>query len=158
MPQHIPLLYLAQQKAIFCPKKFYAVFIGYVFQRQLYNKVVLLSVGSGDTVVPVFDDEPTSIISCALALLDSKNLILEELAESSTSLPISDSANFISFQSFDNASSESLGNSESANASILSKFESPSLLCFDDSFLFPKPLHLGVCIWNDGPPGKIGIP
>ncbi|KAL2481918.1 1-phosphatidylinositol-3-phosphate 5-kinase FAB1B [Abeliophyllum distichum] len=121
---------------------------------------LLLSVASGDTVVPVFDDEPTSIISYALVSPDYQNFISEELGkhrnsvESSTSLSILDSVNLLSLQSFSEAASESLRSLASAEESILSNFGSRSFSSLDP-LLFANTLHKTVSFSDDSPQGKV---
>ncbi|KAL2503330.1 1-phosphatidylinositol-3-phosphate 5-kinase FAB1B [Forsythia ovata] len=121
---------------------------------------LLLSMASGDTVVPVFDDEPTSIISYALVSPDYQNFISEELGkqknsvESSTSLSILDSVNLLSLQSFSEAASESLRSLASAEESILSNFGSRSFSSLDP-LLFANTLHKTVSFSDDGPQGKV---
>ncbi|CAA3013956.1 1-phosphatidylinositol-3-phosphate 5-kinase FAB1A-like [Olea europaea subsp. europaea] len=121
---------------------------------------LLLPMASEDTVVPVFDDEPTSIISYALVSPDYQNFMSEELGkqknsvESSTSLSFLDSVNLLALQSFSDAASESLRSLASADESILSNFGSRSFASLDP-LLFTNTLHARVDFSDDGPQGKV---
>ncbi|XP_043719109.1 1-phosphatidylinositol-3-phosphate 5-kinase FAB1B-like [Telopea speciosissima] len=101
---------------------------------------LLLPVGVNDTVVPVYDDEPTSIIAYALVSPDYHLQISDDWerpkdgGESSVSLPTFDSVNLHSLHSFDETSTESLR----------------SLGSIDD-----KALHVRVSFTDDGPLGRV---
>ncbi|GFP97629.1 1-phosphatidylinositol-3-phosphate 5-kinase fab1a [Phtheirospermum japonicum] len=120
---------------------------------------LLLPTSSSDTVVPIFDDEPTSIISYALVSTDYQNFMSEDpekqkdSLKSSSSLSILDSVNLLSLHSFDESHSESLRSLSSADESILSA-GSRSFLGLDP-LLFPNALHARVSFSDDGPPGKV---
>ncbi|KAL3644300.1 hypothetical protein CASFOL_012232 [Castilleja foliolosa] len=120
---------------------------------------LLLPISSSDTIVPIFDDEPTSIISYALVSTDYQNFMSEEpekqkdSLKSSSSLSILDSVNLLSLHSFDESNSESLRSVGSADESILSA-GSRSFLGLDP-LLFPNALHARVSFSDDGPPGKV---
>ncbi|KAL6560073.1 hypothetical protein OROHE_006311 [Orobanche hederae] len=68
---------------------------------------LLLPTSSADTVVPIYDDEPTSIISYTLVSTDYRNFMTEESEKqkdslkSSSSLSILDSSNLPSLNYFD---------------------------------------------------------
>ncbi|CAI9783424.1 unnamed protein product [Fraxinus pennsylvanica] len=121
---------------------------------------LLLPMASEDTVVPVFDDEPTSIISYALVSPEYQNFMSEELGkqknsvESSTSLSFLDSVNLLALQSFSDAASESLQSLASADESILSNFGSLNFSSLDP-LLFTNTLHARVHFPDDGPQGKV---
>ncbi|RWV85252.1 hypothetical protein GW17_00052968 [Ensete ventricosum] len=74
---------------------------------------LLLPLGVNDTVIPVYDDEPTSAISCALVCPDYHFQITDEFEksrdgrESSMSLLIQESGNSQSFQSVEDIPFES---------------------------------------------------
>ncbi|KAG8376278.1 hypothetical protein BUALT_Bualt09G0046600 [Buddleja alternifolia] len=117
----------------------------------------LLPMASSDTIVPIYDDEPTSIISYALVSPDYQNLMSEEPEkqknlESSTSFSFLESFNILSLHSFDEAPSESLKSIGSANESILSS--GSRSFSGMDSVLFPN-AHARVSFSDDGPPGKV---
>ncbi|XP_073156425.1 1-phosphatidylinositol-3-phosphate 5-kinase FAB1B-like isoform X2 [Henckelia pumila] len=121
---------------------------------------LLLPLASRDTVVPVYDDEPTSIISYTLVSPDYKKLMSEEpeilwkdsLGFSST-LSILESFNLFSPHSYDETPSESLRTLGSTDESILSSgSRSFSGL---DPVLVPNALHARISFSDDGPPGKV---
>lgn len=120
---------------------------------------LLLPMASSDIIVPIYDDEPTSIISYTLVSPDYQNLMAEELdklkssLESSSSFSILDPVNLLSFHSFDESSSESTRSLGFADESILSSgSRSFSSL---DPHLFPSALHARISFTDDGPPGKV---
>lgn len=118
---------------------------------------LLLPTASSDIIVPIYDDEPTSIISYVLVSPEYQNFMAEEPdkqkspLEYSSSFSILDSVNFFSLNSFDDSNSESM--KSSADESILSSgSRSFSGL---DSLLFPSTLHSRISFTDDGPPGKV---
>ncbi|KAK6147577.1 hypothetical protein DH2020_018489 [Rehmannia glutinosa] len=119
---------------------------------------LLLPMSSCDTIVPIYDDEPTSIISYTLVSPDYQNLMSGEpekqkdSLKSSSSFSILDSVNLLSLHSFDESHSESLRSLTSADESLLSS-ASRSFLGLDP--LLPNPLHARVSFSDDGPPGKV---
>ncbi|KAK6147553.1 hypothetical protein DH2020_018465 [Rehmannia glutinosa] len=119
---------------------------------------LLLPMFSCDTIVPIYDDEPTSIISYTLVSPDYQNLMSGEpekqkdSLKSSSSFSILDSVNLLSLHSFDESHSESLRSLTSADESLLSS-ASRSFLGLDP--LLPNPLHARVSFSDDGPPGKV---
>ncbi|RWR95855.1 1-phosphatidylinositol-3-phosphate 5-kinase FAB1B [Cinnamomum micranthum f. kanehirae] len=90
-----------------------------------------LPVGIKETVVPVYDDEPTSIIAYALISNDYH------------SLTFSDTGGFLSLQSFDDSIAESLKSLGSTEDTILSLSGSRSSLAMDP-LLYTKALHARV--------------
>ncbi|KAK6147551.1 hypothetical protein DH2020_018463 [Rehmannia glutinosa] len=118
---------------------------------------LLLPMSSCDTIVPIYDDEPTSIISYTLVSPDYQNLMSGEpekqkdSLKSSSSFSILDSVNLLSLHSFDESHSESLRSLTSADESLLSS-ASRSFLGLDP---LPNPLHARVSFSDDGPPGKV---
>ncbi|XP_043707640.1 1-phosphatidylinositol-3-phosphate 5-kinase FAB1B-like [Telopea speciosissima] len=121
---------------------------------------LLLPVGVNDTVVPVYDDEPTSIIAYALVSQDYNLQISDDRerpkdgVESSVSLPLFDSVNLQSLHSCDEPAAESLRSLGSTDDSILSLSGSRSSLALDP-LLYTKALHVRVSITDDGPLGKV---
>ncbi|KAG9459776.1 hypothetical protein H6P81_004284 [Aristolochia fimbriata] len=120
---------------------------------------LLLPVGVNDTVIPVYDDEPTSIISYALVSQDYHLQISDERerpnhGESVASLPLYDSGSFHPFQSFDEISHDSLRSFGSIEDSLLSMSGSRSALVLDP-LLYTKSMHARVSFQDDGPLGKV---
>ncbi|KAF8401165.1 hypothetical protein HHK36_014469 [Tetracentron sinense] len=119
-----------------------------------------LPVGVNDTVVPVYDDEPTSIISYALVSPDYYLQMSDEWErpkdgwESSISLPHVDSVNLHSLHSFDETTSESFKSLGSTDDGILSTSGSRSSLVLDP-LLYTKALHVRVSFTDEGPQGKV---
>ncbi|RVW77057.1 1-phosphatidylinositol-3-phosphate 5-kinase FAB1A [Vitis vinifera] len=119
---------------------------------------LLLPVGVNETVVPVYDDEPTSIISYALVSPDYHAQVSNELerqkdsGESSVSLPIFE--NLLSLHSFDETASESYKNVVSTDENILSLSGSRSSLVLDP-LLYTKDFHARVSFTDDGSLGKV---
>ncbi|GAB4841913.1 1-phosphatidylinositol-3-phosphate 5-kinase fab1b [Ancistrocladus abbreviatus] len=107
---------------------------------------LLLPVGVNETVIPVYDDEPTSVISYALISQDYHVQLSgdwerpKETLESAVSLPLHDSLNFQSLHSLDESVFGSLG---SADDSFLSKSVSHSPLITDPLFS-AKSSHIRV--------------
>jgi 1-phosphatidylinositol-3-phosphate 5-kinase len=107
---------------------------------------LFLPTGVNDVVIPVFDDEPTSIISYALvspiyhfqmSVESSKN---KESADSSLPLPVYDSGNFNPFHLF-----EDFGSSDDFTSSISSSRGSVA----------PDLVHSRVSFEDGGPLGKV---
>lgn len=121
---------------------------------------LLLPLASSDTVVPVYDDEPTSIISYTLVSPDYKNLMSQEPEKlwkdslgSSSTISILESFNLFTPHSFDETPSESLRTLGSTDESILSSgSRSFSGL---NPLLVPNALHARISFSDDGPPGKV---
>ncbi|KAI3443502.1 hypothetical protein Pfo_000167 [Paulownia fortunei] len=120
---------------------------------------LLLPMASSDTIVPIYDDEPTSIVSYTLVSPDYQNLMSEEpekqkdSLKSSSSFSILDSFNLLSLHSFDESHSESLRSLVSADENILSSGSRG--FSGLDPLLFPNALHARVSFSDDGPPGKV---
>ncbi|KAK3025142.1 hypothetical protein RJ639_043924 [Escallonia herrerae] len=121
---------------------------------------LLMPVGVNDTVVPVYDDEPTSIISYALLSPDYLVQLSDEFERpkdsgdptlSSQSL---DSGTFQSFTSSDEMTWESYRSLGSTDESILSMSSSRSSLALDP-LSYTKALHVRVSFADDGPLGKV---
>ncbi|KAL8171587.1 hypothetical protein V2J09_023391 [Rumex salicifolius] len=116
-----------------------------------------LPVGANETVIPVFDDEPTSIISYALVSQDyytqlsDDGSIPREMFESAASLPLHDLVMFQSFNSGDDSMLKSLG---SLDESFLSMSASQSSLT-SDPLLYNKSLHVRVSFSDNGPYDKV---
>ncbi|KAG6727444.1 hypothetical protein I3843_02G114100 [Carya illinoinensis] len=121
---------------------------------------LFLPVGVNDTVIPVYDDEPTSIISYALASPECQLQLSDEGERPKdgvdflASLPLSDSVNSQSFHSADDMGSEyhrSLGSSDDIFLSLSGSRTSLVL----DPLLYTKALHVRVSFGDDSPLGKV---
>ncbi|KAL2462389.1 1-phosphatidylinositol-3-phosphate 5-kinase FAB1B [Forsythia ovata] len=121
---------------------------------------LLLPVGVNDTVISVYDNEPTSIISYALVSPDYLVQVSDELerpkdtANSMLGTQSPDSANFQSFPSIDDIALESYRSFGSADESILSLSSSRSSLGLDP-LSYTKALHAKVSFEGEGPLGKV---
>ncbi|KAL7162801.1 hypothetical protein ACSBR2_043142 [Camellia fascicularis] len=121
---------------------------------------LLLPVGENDIVVSVYDDEPTSIISYALASPDYLVTLSDEgekakdSGESTVPLQSIDSANFQSLHSLDEMSLETSRSLGSTDDNILSMSGSRSSLTLDP-VSYTKALHARVSFTDDGPLGKV---
>lgn len=121
---------------------------------------LLLPVGLNDTVIPVYDDEPTSLIAYALASPDYLVQLSDDLerpkdmADVTSSLQSFDMGSFQSFHSMDEIALESYRSLGSAEESILSmsRTRSSSVL---DPFSYTKAMHARVSLTDDGPLGKV---
>eukprot|EP00268_Persea_americana_P049582 TRINITY_DN5323_c0_g1_i1.p1 TRINITY_DN5323_c0_g1~~TRINITY_DN5323_c0_g1_i1.p1 ORF type:complete len:1842 (+),score=350.49 TRINITY_DN5323_c0_g1_i1:1315-6840(+) len=120
-----------------------------------------LPVGISETVVPIYDDEPTSIISHALISKDYHCQMLHERKkpkdsmDSLFSLSFSDIGSFHSFQSFDESICDSFKSMGSTGDSILSLSGSRSSLVLDP-LLYTKDLHVKVSFTDENSPlGKV---
>lgn len=116
---------------------------------------LLLPVGVNDTVIPVYDDEPASIISYALASpeyhlqVSGEGEMPKDSVDSMSSL-FSDS-NFHSFHSSEDTLSEAYRSYGSSDEGFLSFSGSRSL----DPLTYSKTLHARVSFGEDGPLGKV---
>ncbi|CAA3014733.1 1-phosphatidylinositol-3-phosphate 5-kinase FAB1B-like isoform X2 [Olea europaea subsp. europaea] len=106
---------------------------------------LLLPVGVNDTVVPVYDDEPTSIISYALVSPAYLVQLSDELER-----PKDTADSMLSLQS------HNAGNLQSVHSSDenISSFSSPSSLPLDP-ISYTKALHTKVSFVDDGLHGKV---
>ncbi|CAL5375653.1 unnamed protein product [Camellia sinensis] len=121
---------------------------------------LLLPVGVNDTVLPVYDDEPTSIISYTLLSPDYHTQISNEPerpkdgVESSVSSLLLDSTNLLSLNSFDDKTSESFRSLGSTDESSLSMSGSRGSSVLDP-LLFTKASRTIVSFTDDGPLGNV---
>ncbi|KAK1416942.1 hypothetical protein QVD17_26061 [Tagetes erecta] len=106
---------------------------------------LLLAVGINDTVIPVYDDEPTSIISYTLVSPDYISQVSDEF-------DATESSTFQSFSNFDGMSVESFKGF--GDDSILSMSGSRASLMPDPSAQ-TKLLHSRVEFTDDSPFGKV---
>jgi 1-phosphatidylinositol-3-phosphate 5-kinase len=120
-------------------------------ERQIGPKF-LFPIGTNDTVVGVFDDEPTSIISHALASHEYHLQLSDELEKEATDtlLPLSDSRSVSLTESVDETTSELLRSVVSAEDNILSMpgSKNPST---SDPFVYGKVTHIKVNFGDEGP-------
>ncbi|XP_071911290.1 1-phosphatidylinositol-3-phosphate 5-kinase FAB1B-like isoform X1 [Coffea arabica] len=119
---------------------------------------VLLPVGINDTVLPVYDDEPTSIIAYVLVSPDYHNQMLTEPTKdglhSPPSFPFLESANLLLLPSLDEAASGSLRSLGSTDESVLSVSGSRGSSTLDP-VVYTNALHARVSFSDDGPLGKV---
>lgn len=121
---------------------------------------MLLPIGVNDTVILIYDDEPTSIISYALASTDYHFQLShaceksKDVTDSSAHLPFSDAGNVQHIKSADDVSSESLRNGWSTEFNTLSKSASRNSL-IGDPLALSKALHTKVSFSDDGSLGKV---
>ncbi|KAI3877188.1 hypothetical protein MKW92_004018 [Papaver armeniacum] len=117
----------------------------YELERQGGSRFIL-PIGANETVVPIYDEEATSIIAHALVSKDYYVQMSDEWerpkdgAESSVLLPLYDSLNL-----------QSLGTMDS---SILSMSGSRSTM-ISDPLVYTKASHVRVTFSDDGPLGKV---
>ncbi|KAK9697410.1 hypothetical protein RND81_08G036000 [Saponaria officinalis] len=128
--------------------------------ERLRGARLLLPVGVNDTVLPVYDDEPTSVISYALASAEYQNQVSNDSElkrdgiESAVSLPHISSANFLPLFSPTEIASGSLKSFGSSEESLLSMSGSRGSLILDPLF-YTKALHAKVSFTDNGPLGKV---
>ncbi|KAF3973833.1 hypothetical protein CMV_002766 [Castanea mollissima] len=118
---------------------------------------LLLPAGVNDIVVHVYDDEPTSVVAYALVSSDYLCQISEpdrakNVLDTSASLPLFDSVNLLSLNSFDEAILDSYRSLASTDESNLSGSRSSQAV---DPLLYTKDLHVRVSFTDDGPLGKV---
>ncbi|XAR51301.1 1-phosphatidylinositol-3-phosphate 5-kinase [Bertholletia excelsa] len=121
---------------------------------------LLLPVGVNDAVIPVYDDEPTSIICYALLSREYFVQLSDDYDKSKENgdftfpLQSADSGIFQSFHSFDDMALESFRSFTSIEDSILSISGSRGSVALDP-LSYTKALHARVTFADDGPPGKV---
>ncbi|XP_073048299.1 1-phosphatidylinositol-3-phosphate 5-kinase FAB1B-like [Primulina eburnea] len=123
---------------------------------------LLLPVGINDTVIPVYDDEPTSIVAYALVSPDYVAQISEEperskdIADLMFSTLSLDSGHFQSFHSLDEMVLDSYKSLGPGDESILSLSTTRSSLPVDP-LSYTKALHARVSFSDDGPKVKYAV-
>ncbi|XP_022729657.1 1-phosphatidylinositol-3-phosphate 5-kinase FAB1A-like isoform X2 [Durio zibethinus] len=120
---------------------------------------LLLPIGVNDTVVPVYDDEPTSIIAYSLVSSDYHSLMSElerpkDAVDSAVSSSLFDSVNLLSLNSFNELSSDSFRSFGSGDDGILSLSGSHSSLV-SDPLSYTKNRPAKVSFTGDGTLGKV---
>ncbi|KDP33967.1 hypothetical protein JCGZ_07538 [Jatropha curcas] len=120
---------------------------------------LFLRVGNNETIVPIYDDEPTSIIAYTLVsqkyhLQMSEFEKPKDAGESTVSLPLFDSMNLLSFNSFDESASDIYRSIGSIEESILSMpgFRGSQVL---DPLLYTKDLHARVEFTDEDLQGQV---
>ncbi|KAM7256101.1 hypothetical protein ACFE04_011842 [Oxalis oulophora] len=101
---------------------------------------LLLPVGVNDTIVPVYDEEPTSIIAYALVSSEYHTQMseLDRQKDADIQMPLLNSVNLLSLNSFDETLSDTYRSFGSTDENVLS-----------------KDLHAKVSFTDDGPLGKV---
>ncbi|KAL9269128.1 1-phosphatidylinositol-3-phosphate 5-kinase FAB1B-like protein [Drosera capensis] len=109
--------------------------------------ILLLPVGINETVIPVYDDEPTSVISYALLSQSYYNQLSDEgerprdpALESAFSLPFTDPSSLRSFQSLDESVLRSFGTAEDIMLSI----QTSSSSSVSDTLPYQKSPHIRI--------------
>ncbi|PRQ51739.1 putative 1-phosphatidylinositol-3-phosphate 5-kinase chromatin regulator PHD family [Rosa chinensis] len=118
---------------------------------------LLLPVGENDTVVPVYDDEPTSLIAYALVSSDYQLQTSDEGERAKDSGDIMATVSFtdsVIMHPDDDTVSETHRSLGSTEESILSMSGSRGSLGLDP-LLYTKALHARVSFGDDGPLGKV---
>ncbi|KAL2338829.1 hypothetical protein Fmac_013275 [Flemingia macrophylla] len=118
-------------------------------ERQIGARL-LLPVGINDTFVPVYDDEPTSVIAYVLVSMDYHIQMSEydrpkDSGDSSLSLPLFDSASLLSLNSFDESITNTYRGLGSFDESMLSTRSLPA----GDPLSYTKDLHARVSVTDD---------
>lgn len=119
----------------------------------------LMHAAFNDTVVPVYDEEPTSIIAYSLLMPEYFAQMAEpervlEATDTARSLPIIGSAKLNSIKTSDEEGSDAYKTLRSKEETILSMPRTESLQ-FEDLLLFTKDLHTRVCFVNESPLGSV---
>lgn len=127
------------------------------FDRQTGARL-LLPAGVNDTIVPVYEDEPTSVIAHVLVSKDyhiqlSESDRSKESLDSSVSLPLFDSTSLLSL-SFDESITSTYRSIGSSDESMLSTSGSRSSLA-GDPLLYSKDFHARVSFTDDSSLGKV---
>ncbi|CAI0448181.1 unnamed protein product [Linum tenue] len=116
---------------------------------------LLLPAGVNGTIVPIYDDEPTSIVAHALVSPDYHTQMseLEKPKDAGSPFPLLDSISILS-QSVDDSLSDTLRSLGSMDESILSlaSYRGPQVL---DPLSYTKDLHARVSFNADGSLGKV---
>lgn len=120
---------------------------------------LFLPAGINDTIVPVYDDEPTSVIAHVLVSKDyhiqmSESDRPKDNLESSVSLPLFDSTSLLSLNSFDETITNSYRSVGSSDESMLSTSGSRSSLVAD-ALQYSKDFHARVSFNDDSSLGKV---
>lgn len=120
---------------------------------------LLLPIGVNDTIVPVYDDEPTSVIAYTLVSSDYHVQISEferakDAADSAAASAIFDSVNLLSVSSFDDTTSDRDRGLGSTDEGVLSTSGSRGSQVLDP-LSYTKDLHARISFTDDGLLGKV---
>ncbi|XP_054782980.1 1-phosphatidylinositol-3-phosphate 5-kinase FAB1B-like [Prosopis cineraria] len=121
---------------------------------------LLLPIGVNDTVIPVYDDEPTSIISYALMSRDYHVQLIDDEkrpkdgGDSKASSYFSDLSNFQAFHCADDSTFQFLKGLALTDDMKTSMSGSRNASTFDP-LLCTKSMHIKVSFGEDGPLGKV---
>lgn len=121
---------------------------------------LLLPVGVDDTVIPVYDDEPTSIIAYALVSQDYRTQtsddpeMKKDWNDSTASLPLVSLASSLSLHSPAESFTGSMKSFGASEESFLSMSGSRNSLTLDP-LSYTKALHARVSFQDNGPLGKV---
>ncbi|KNA25952.1 hypothetical protein SOVF_001970 [Spinacia oleracea] len=126
--------------------------------RELGGAKWLLPEGPNETIIPVYDDEPTSIISYALISQDYHTQLSDDGErpkdiESASSLPLQESASYHHFVSHDDSLNES--NRSLSIDDIISSTSVALSPFMSDPLLYTKSLHIRVTFTVNGPVDKM---
>ncbi|XP_020587375.1 1-phosphatidylinositol-3-phosphate 5-kinase FAB1B-like isoform X2 [Phalaenopsis equestris] len=118
---------------------------------------LLLPVGENEIVIPVYDDEPTSIISYALVSTDYHIQMSDDWertreVDSSFQSALGDSVNLNSFYSVNDVAFETFQNFDSTEEGIMSLSGSKSSL---DPLMSINRMHAKVSFESEGPLGRV---
>jgi 1-phosphatidylinositol-3-phosphate 5-kinase len=119
---------------------------------------LLLPAGINDTIVPVYDDEPTSVIAHALVSKEYYIQMTEsdrpkDSLESSVSLPLFDSTSLLSLNSLDETITNSYRSFGSSEESMTLSTSGSRMV--GDSLLYSKDFHARVSFNDDSSLGKV---
>ncbi|GLT59993.1 hypothetical protein SLA2020_327840 [Shorea laevis] len=141
--------------------EYHPIYLSSVQELELQGGArLLLPVGINDAVIPVYDDEPTSIISYALASPEYHLQINDggerpkDSGDFIASSPLFESVNNQLFHSADERTLDSFRSFVSTDDSILSMPGTRSSLILDP-LSYAKALHPRVSFEDDGPLGKV---
>ncbi|KAJ1408315.1 Zinc finger, FYVE/PHD-type [Sesbania bispinosa] len=120
---------------------------------------LLLPIGVNDTVIPIYDDEPSSIIAYALTSPEYHFQLADEGEKPKEGIELassyfSDSGTFQSFTSTDETAFDSQKSFGSIEDMLLSMSGSRSSSMLDP-VLYTKAMHARVSFGEDGPLGKV---
>ncbi|MCH86175.1 1-phosphatidylinositol-3-phosphate 5-kinase FAB1B-like, partial [Trifolium medium] len=120
---------------------------------------MLLPIGVNETVIPIYDDEPSSIIAYALMLPEYHSQLSDEGERPKEGIELAssfftDSAAFQSFSSADESAFDSQKSFGSIDDMILSMSGSRNSSMLD-ALSYSKAMHARVSFGEDGPLGKV---
>lgn len=150
--------FLASSQKLSTFVEYYPVYISLSRESELQGGArLLLTLGVNDTVIPVYDDEPTSAIAYALASPEYHLQLSDEgerPKDGVDSLALSASDQMTNSHSADETTSDPYRSLASTPESSLSMSGSHSLL-ISDPLSYTKGFHARVSFEDDGPLGKV---